>query len=60
MNSDDYLPKGIVHSGSVLAECSCGGQAWAHWDGAIFKHSIPFYESLEHEALLGEWVSDGL
>lgn len=59
-NSEKYLPAGIVHRGSGMFGCSCGGVVWAHWDGEIFKHSMPNYVQLEHEALLGDWVSDGL
>lgn len=51
--SSEYTPAGVVHRGSTVAECVCGGQAWVYWDGGLFKHSNPYYPHLDHEAIKG-------
>ncbi|USH44570.1 hypothetical protein SEA_CASSITA_117 [Microbacterium phage Cassita] len=54
MSSEDYTPAGIVRRGGGQFLCTCGGVAWAHWDGEIKSHTNPYYEQLEHKVIFPE------
>lgn len=55
-NSDKYTPAGVVFHGGGQFLCTCGGIAWAGWDGQITSHTNPYYEQLEHKVIFPEGV----